>query len=809
MPVATAKLIIWWCLLTFAASIVTTVLIRSNLIVLRLGNSVLVGAAVCTYVKQYFAKSLGLWIVFQLALIVCHLCGELAFENADPSLAVVEVWKITNCILLAFFLILLCRPRTSDGKLLLDTFYSWFCFVAVTIITTGLCGVLLTWCTAPLEPSGFVEYVNAHTKGWDSYQFFEYFTAEGLLVVLPTILLLNQHKAPSLRIPKTLPQSTIYALALSLATIAVPFFVMLSRSWDHSNLEQTGVIAIAAMPFISLSGVVMSTAGLTLNLFLLAIATPIVQRLVMPWDQSTEWIIAFRLILGVLYLSIIPFLVVLNERDKILANIEKTVVERTEQLRLANEEKTRFINFLCHELRNPLHVIVGISTLELENHPCTPNEFAETVSSAAQYMSDLCSDVLDAAKLSANKVNIQAKWCDVSSIMSSICKAFAYRARSLGITLEYHADDHIPEVYTDDLRWRQCLTNLLVNSCRFTPAGGKIDVYLKMLDDPSVPPDHVKLSLAVVDTGIGIPETSLPTLFQPFSVTSELTSREYQGSGLGLSLVSMMVELLGGRVFVKSKVNSGSNFWFELLVPCRKTATVMPAVETPGHHTVDMESTDVQFTDMTMLSRPEALRQLHGVVSSNNDEPVHIIHLDVMSNSSAPNETRSSLSSGLCNGSLSSPKHSPYIATIPPMLTDGGGIANDSKSSAESGVSATKVYSILIVDDSDVNRRILAKILQKLEAWRFEIRFAADGQEAVDVCVDRFDLILMDIQMPRLDGIEATARIRKEGANMRTPIVVTSASNITLEQTISQGFSGLLTKPFSSADVSRVLSLIL
>ena len=119
-------------------------------------------------------------------------------------------------------------------------------------------------------------------------------------------------------------------------------------------------------------------------------------------------------------------------------------------------------------------------------------------------MSDLCSDVLDASKLNSNKVNLNPEWCHIGDIISIQSRSFAFRAGSLGITLEYHGDSEIPEVLTDDLRWRQCLTNLLVNSCRFTPSGGRIDIHFKVLDDTSIPSNFAKLRLSVVDTGIGM-----------------------------------------------------------------------------------------------------------------------------------------------------------------------------------------------------------------------------------------------------------------------------------------------------------------
>ena len=119
-------------------------------------------------------------------------------------------------------------------------------------------------------------------------------------------------------------------------------------------------------------------------------------------------------------------------------------------------------------------------------------------------MSDLCSDVLDASKLRSNKVNLKSEWCHIGEIISTQSRSFAFRAQSLGITLEYHVDSDIPEVLTDDLRWRQCLTNLLVNSCRFTPSGGRIDIHFKMLDDATIPSNFTKLQLSVVDTGIGM-----------------------------------------------------------------------------------------------------------------------------------------------------------------------------------------------------------------------------------------------------------------------------------------------------------------
>lgn len=119
-------------------------------------------------------------------------------------------------------------------------------------------------------------------------------------------------------------------------------------------------------------------------------------------------------------------------------------------------------------------------------------------------MIDLCNDVLDVTKLKSGKTNVEPAWCDLPSLLKAQCESFALHAATLGIKLEYHGDPNLPhQLYVDNLRWRQCLTNLLTNACRFTKNGGQVDVYFICLADASLSPDYVRLRFEVADTGIG------------------------------------------------------------------------------------------------------------------------------------------------------------------------------------------------------------------------------------------------------------------------------------------------------------------
>ncbi|TPX35595.1 hypothetical protein SmJEL517_g02108 [Synchytrium microbalum] len=481
-------------------------------------------------------------------------------------------------------------------------------------------------------------------------------------------------------------------------------------------------------------------------------------------------------------------------------SVEKQVEERTAELVKANQEKTDFMSFLCHELRSPLHIVRSMADMALIDD--SGSEFAKASSTAAQYMTDLCNDVLDAAKLKSGKSDIKPKWMNLPAVLRDQCHSFSNHAMTLGINLQYHCDSDVPErVYTDDLRWRQCLTNLLANACRFTKAGGSVDVYLHHIRDSAIPPDHVRLRCDVTDTGIGIDPSHIPTLFVPFSIASQQTTREYQGSGLGLSLSAMLVEAMGGELKVESQQGHGSRFWFELVVPTQ-----------PSIHTVDISdenneskplpTNSLEYWEKTSRCPNQkadpALVKPHSLV-----DPDILVEDPQSSTGGVVGISRLQPSTTLTGVEYPYPILPESAALIPSVTQP---TAPTTFLSSPRGSHATQEHTVgaLVVDDSDVNRALLKRMLTRLRP-HMQLPMANDGQEAIDFAEQyKYQIIFMDLQMPRVDGWTAIAHIRKEGLNIETPIIITSANTVTeKEQSFAQ--CGVLAKPFLVKDLKDIL----
>jgi len=365
----------------------------------------------------------------------------------------------------------------------------------------------------------------------------------------------------------------------------------------------------------------------------------------------------------------------------------------------ANRAKSEFLANISHEIRTPMNGVLGMVQL-LEDTPLTQEqeELLCTIKNSARYLLELLNDILDLSKIEAGKMTIEQIPVNLHELARETLALFGGRASEKGLVLQAQIDPNTPEwVLGDPVRLRQIVANFISNAVKFTHEGS---VTLLMLPSPTYPHG---VWIGVQDTGIGIPEDKINSLFEAFTQADSSTTRKYGGTGLGLTISKKLAEMMGGRIGVESEVGVGSLFFVDL---------PLPAAQPPQRHNDPAQP----------QSLPEAF----------------------------PNKR------------------------------------------------------ILLVEDNEVNRKVAVRLLSKLQ---LEVEIAVNGVEAVQKATENtYDLILMDCQMPEMDGYEATRTLRERG--IQTPIIALTANALEgdREKCLACGMNDYLSKPIQADKLRETLA---
>ena len=492
----------------------------------------------------------------------------------------------------------------------------------------------------------------------------------------------------------------------------------------------------------------------------------------------------------------------LRERDRRIADhvagLETTVAERTAQLseakaaaEAANAAKSDFLAVMSHEIRTPLNGILALSDLlNRADLPEKPRRYAEVIASSGKSLISIINDILDFSKVEAGKLELESVEVDLGVIAADVASLFAGRAGEKGLDLAVYVDPALGPVTADPTRLRQVLSNLANNAIKFTETGG-VTLRIEPAADGSP-----RLEFSVVDTGPGIPADKLPGLFEAFSQADQSTTRKHGGTGLGLAICDRLVRAMGGEWVLASREGEGSSFGFRAGMPCAAEAVPLPAFE-PGW-TVSVAG---PATCTVAVIRQYADRAGLAVVSAD----------------SASVRIEADAAEGVRIVAAGDPDR-PWILTGPfrgDELLQGlhrMSLGLDPRQSGQRKAGAQGARfpgaRVLVVDDSEVNREVAAEALAQFEA---QVAFAQDGLEAVErLRTDSFDLVLMDGSMPRLDGFQAAAMIRREEAETgraRATILALTAHVIgtAADAWREAGMDGVIHKPFTLDDIERAL----